>query len=207
MKWYPIIINYPLSILNDYHGEGIIFISDTKEKRGLQKLKYEEDTVTIFWGTSKMSIENWISLLVPLISVVVAIISAGLSYYFAKRQQVNADERRLKEKYYQDYINAISKVAIDNSDERAKDELANAHNTLPLIGSADVVYCAMDFHDYIKESNKQNFSIDEHDKKLRKLVMAMRSDLYKTKKINNKYPPIHLCGSGKSNKVSEKMKR
>ena len=144
-----------------------------------------------------MSTENWINLLVPLLSIVVAIVSASLSYYFAKCQQVNSDERRLKEKYYQDYINAVSKVAIDNLDERAKGELANAHNILPLIGSSEVVHCAMIFHNYIRESNKQNFRIDEHDNLLRKLVMAMRSDLYKTRKINVNYPPIHLCGSGK----------
>ncbi len=153
-----------------------------------------------------MSIDDWIRLLVPLISIVVAIISAGLSYYFAKKLQVNADERRLKEKYYQDYINAVSKVAIDNSDEQAKDEFANAHNTLPLVGNAEVVRHAMDFHDFIRIGNQQNFTLDEHDRKLRNLIMAMRNDLYKNKKINDEYPQIHLCGSGKT-KEGGKVKK
>jgi Tfp pilus assembly protein PilO len=144
-----------------------------------------------------MSYTQWVQLLVPLIGIIVAIISAGLSYFFAKKLQINAEERKLKEKYYQDYINAVSKVPIDNNSEKAKDEFANAHNTLTLIGDSEVVSLAMDFHNYIKIGHSASFTIDKHDEMLTKLVKAMRKDLYSNKKINFQYPLIHLCGSGK----------
>ena len=35
-----------------------------------------------------MTVENWIELLVPIIGIVVAAVSAGLTYYFAKKQQI-----------------------------------------------------------------------------------------------------------------------
>ncbi len=147
-----------------------------------------------------MTSTEWIQLLVPLISIIIAIVSAGLSYYFAKRLQINADERKLKEEYYQTYINAISKVAIDNYNKIAKDEFANAHNTLTLVGSSEVVDLAMKFHDYIKIGSSANFVIDRHDEMLTNLVKAMRSDLYSNSKVNCNYPRIHLCGKSNDDK-------
>lgn len=43
-----------------------------------------------------MTIENWIDLLVPVIGIIVAATSAGLTYLFAKKQQIASDENRLK---------------------------------------------------------------------------------------------------------------
>ena len=68
-----------------------------------------------------MTAENWIQLLVPVISIVVAIISAALTYYFSKRKQVLSDESRLKEKFYLEYINALSNnVLSENLDDAKK---------------------------------------------------------------------------------------
>lgn len=36
-----------------------------------------------------MTIENWIDLLVPVIGIIVAAVSAGATYYFAKKQQIS----------------------------------------------------------------------------------------------------------------------
>ncbi len=144
-----------------------------------------------------MTSTEWIQLLVPLISIIIAIISAGLSYYFAKRLQINADERKLKQEYYQNYIHAISKTAIDNFDETAKIEFANVHNTITLIGSSEVVDLAMSFHECTCIGNSANFTIQKHDEILTALVKAMRHDLYSNPKININYPKIHLMNAGK----------
>ncbi len=138
---------------------------------------------------------NWI---IPLISIIVAIVSASLSYYFTKKLQMKSDERRLKEEYYQNYINAISEVAMNNKDFKALDNLADNHNKITLVGSPEVVLNAMNFHSYIIESRKNNsFSIQHHDLILTELIKSMRLDLYKTKKTNKNYPVIHLSGKGK----------
>ena len=67
-----------------------------------------------------MTIQNWIDLLVPIIGVVIAVISASLTYFFAKNQQIAADERRLKEKYYLNYIEAISNDVVSNNLNKAR---------------------------------------------------------------------------------------
>ena len=141
-----------------------------------------------------MTIENWIDLLVPVIGIIVAAVSTGATYYFAKKQQISADESRLKEKYYLNYIEAVSNIVISDSSNKARDQLADAQNQLLLVGSADVVEKLMVFHDYIKPSNSQNFVSEKHDELLTDLLKSMREDLYKSKKVNLGYPIIHLTG-------------
>lgn len=141
-----------------------------------------------------MTVENWIDLLVPIIGVVVAAVSAGLTYLFAKKQQIASDESRLKEKYYLNYIEAVSNIVLSNNSERARNQLADAQNQLLLVGSADVVDKLMIFHNYIKPSNLQNFVPEKHDELLTELLKSMRTDLYKNQKVNIGYPTIHLTG-------------
>ena len=80
--------------------------------------------------------------------------------------------------------------------ESARDSLAEAQNQLLLVGSSEVVNNLMKFHDYIKVSGKEKhgFSIELHDSLLTELIMSMRKDLYKKKRINKSYPIIHLTG-------------
>lgn len=138
-----------------------------------------------------MDIENWIDLLVPIIGILVAGVSAGLTYYFAKKQQIEADEQRLKEKYYLAYIAAVSNMVISNNDNRdeARNRLADAINQLLLTGSSNVVKSLMVFHDYL---NRSNCDIGKHNELLTELIKNMRIDLYKNKKVNIDYPLIHL---------------
>lgn len=141
-----------------------------------------------------MTIQNWVELLVPVIGVIVAAVSAGLTYYFTKKQQIAADESRLKEKYYLNYIQAISNIVVSNNSEKARDQLADAQNQLLLTGSSDVVAKLMLFHDFIKPSNAQNFTSEKHDEILTELLKKMRTDLYKNRNVNLDYPVIHLTG-------------
>ncbi len=151
-----------------------------------------------------MTVENWVQLLVPVISIFVAVVSAAVSYFLTKKNQLNVDERRLKEKFYLAYIKAVSNSVVSNDIEESRDQLANAQNELLLIGSSDVVASLMEFHDYCKPSSKQNFTVDRHDEILTKLIMNMRMDLYKNKKINSRYPLIHLAGKS-SRELNELM--
>jgi len=141
-----------------------------------------------------MTAENWIELLVPIIGIIVAAVSAGLSYYFAKKTQILADERRLKEKYYLNYIEAVSNSVLSDSPIKALDQVADAQNQLLLIGSTEVVKNLMIFHDYIKPSSSEVFDPLKHDLLLTKLIKSMRNDLYRNKNVNHEYPLIHLTG-------------
>lgn len=140
--------------------------------------------------------ENLIQVTIPIIGIITAIISAAVSYYFTKRDQLEADERRLKEKYYLAYIKAVSDMVIIDDKEIAMDNLADTQNQLLLVGSSEVVNNLMKFHDYVRPSGQEEhgFSNTEHDKLLTELIKAMRKDLYKNNNSNINYPMIHLTG-------------
>jgi len=133
---------------------------------------------------------------IPIIGVIAAIVSATVSYYFTKKNQLESDERRLKEKYYLEYIQAVSDIVVKTDIESARDRLADAQNQLLLVGSSDVVKKLMEFHDYIKPSGKEEhgFLNDIHDNLLNELIKCRRKDLYKNQKINQLYPIVHLTG-------------
>ena len=141
-----------------------------------------------------MSIENFIQILVPIIGIILVAVSASLSYFYTKRNQLRADECRLKEKYYLDYIKALSDNVLSDNLEEAKDKLADAHNHIFLIGSADVVAKLRNLHNYISPDNVRCFTKKEQDMLLTELIKSMRSDLYKDSKINRNYPIIGLSG-------------
>ena len=149
-----------------------------------------------------MSIENWIQMSVPIVGIVLAVVSASLSYLYAKRSQLRADELRLKEKSYLDYIKALSNNVISDNQKEAKGKLSDAHNHILLIGSASVVTKLRKFSKFIAidNYNSEHFTIDEHDRLLTDLIKAMRKDLYKGRSVNKDYPIVSLSGSKGKNK-------
>ena len=142
-----------------------------------------------------MSLENLIQILVPFFGIVIAVVSASLSYIYAKRNQLRADECRLKEKYYLDYIEALSSNVMAGEIDESRRKLSNAHNHIILIGSSDVVANLRRFSKLIAIDNPKGFTIEEHDNMLTELVKSMRRDLYKNKAINKNYPIISLSGN------------
>jgi hypothetical protein len=98
-----------------------------------------------------------------------------------------------KEEYYRFYIKALSDVALDNSNEEAKDRLSEGFNSLLLVASEKVVKKLMDYHDHIKiKSPKPDGWGEGHDVILRDLVKMMRADIFG--KQDEEYPQIHLVG-------------
>lgn len=151
---------------------------------------------------------EWLQVFIPIIGVIAAIISATLSYYFTKKNQMNIEERKLKEEYYTGFIKAVSGVVV-RSDLNAKNDLADKQNRLLLIGSSEVVTKLLIFHDYIKPESQEKNGFDSlvHDKLLTELLKAMRKDLYKYKRVNKNYPVIHLTGISNSKTRSDSTKK
>ena len=141
-----------------------------------------------------MTIENWIQILIPIIGIVLAVVSASLSYFFTKRNQLRADECRLKEKCYLDYIKALSDNVLNDNLDESRRQLSDVHNQILLIGSPDVVEKLRLFSELISIGNAKGFTQEEHDISLTELIKCMRTDLYKKSRINNNYPVISLSG-------------
>ncbi|MDD3831517.1 MAG: hypothetical protein PHW00_02540 [Clostridia bacterium] len=139
--------------------------------------------------------ELWIAL----IGTCTAVITIALTNYYAKRNQLKFEERKLKEQYYTTFIEAVSNSVISNHAEQTRDALADAQNKLLLVGSPEVVKDLMVFHDYVKPS-ATNFTVEKHDELLTALLKSMRKDLFSNKDSNKNYPTIHLTGKSNSRK-------
>ncbi len=129
-------------------------------------------------------------LVIALVGAFVTIVTALLTNYFTKKNQLRFEERKLKEEYYTNYIKAISANVLLKGEDG---ELDDAQNRLLLVGSADVVKALMAFFDRIKPSSPP-LAGNEHDRLLTELIKAMRADLYGRKAVNKGFPLVHLSG-------------
>ena len=79
-------------------------------------------------------------IIIAIIGTVTTIVTAILTNYFTKKNQLKFNERQLKERYYLEYIEAISRNI--NNITQSDDETINenhAFNRLVLIGSEDMI--------------------------------------------------------------------
>ena len=143
-----------------------------------------------------MTIKNWIDILVPMIGILGSIISASITYFFTKKQQINAEERRIKQEYFLNYIKVISDYAISNDRENKIYDVADVANNLSSIASSEVVRDAQAFHEYMRTPRK-DYSIQKQDELYTTLVKSMRKDLYKKSNINSGYPTLKILVPGK----------
>lgn len=137
---------------------------------------------------------------VATIGVLGSVATASLSYYFTKKHEVEMEERRLKQECYKSFIKALSDVAIDNRDHDAQKRLSECFNSLLLIGDAQVLATAMDFHELVRIENtalprSSAEWIRRHDDLLNALLRAMRHDLFKRKQRGETFPRVHLVGT------------
>jgi hypothetical protein len=132
--------------------------------------------------------------LIALIGTATAVITVAITNYYSKKNQLQLEERKLKEEYYLSFLEALSKSAILKTNN-IRDNFSDAQNRLLLIASPLVVEKLMIFHKYIMPSNIHlHPQLERHDELLRDLLLAMRADLFQNKKVNKNYPEIYLTG-------------
>jgi hypothetical protein len=128
-------------------------------------------------------------------TVLVAVISAALSYYFSAKAQAEQEWRQRKVQHYNELLSAISDLAVDGKDKtKANERFALTAATIALVASQDVVTAVMRFHDEIKESNSKR-TLERHDQLLKELLLAMRADLRIKPNDNPSTFEFHLIGT------------
>ena len=104
-------------------------------------------------------------IIIAIIGTATTIITAILTNYFTKKNQIKFEEKKLKEKYYLEYIEAISRNInniTDNDDETINEN--HAFNRIILIGSEDMLNKLYKFQDLRIRHLKYN-DVSEYDKK------------------------------------------
>ncbi len=134
-----------------------------------------------------------------IIVALLAIFGSCITYYLAQKQQIAAEQRKLKQDYYRNFIKALSDVALDNTDPNAQARLSEGFNSLIVVGSPLVVQKLTKYHNCTSKSNPARRDsqtwLKEHDELLKQLVIAIRQDIYeKENNIDEFLTDIHLVG-------------
>jgi hypothetical protein len=110
------------------------------------------------------------------ISAGTAIVAVGLTNYFTKRREHEADWRTMKLDRYREYILALSGNVEERVTVEAQARYSDAVNSLQLV-APPLVLRALDA--FIEHTSFRNLDkgIDRHDQLLSVLIKAMRQDL------------------------------
>ncbi len=125
-----------------------------------------------------------ISIIISVLGAASAILVSVLGAWFANRNSIILQTRKLKEEHYVIYMEALHKLASNNTDRENISKYVFARDKLFLIASEDVIRKILSF-----EENAVGKNSDVHDKYLTELVREIRKDL----KIRDKnFPQIYL---------------
>jgi hypothetical protein len=139
------------------------------------------------------------TIIIAIISVSGSILVAALTFYLTKRHQIKVEWQHQKLNHYKVLISALSDLAVDGTDKtEANMRFSLASNTIALAAPQYVIEALMDFHDEVKYSNP-NRTIENHDKLLMNLLLAIRRDIGLAEKDNAETFKFHLIGSSPPN--------
>ena len=139
-----------------------------------------------------MTSSEWFQLLIPVIGIVTAVVSASASYYFTKKLQIKTENQKLKTKYYEEFFDALSYQATTEEKEGV-DRTVIAINKLPLICSSEVMRCLEPYKYYTSRQNTDK-NIETENQLYTELIKAIRKDLYRSK-VNSGLPIITMQGN------------
>ena len=116
------------------------------------------------------------NVIIVAISSMTAIAVAAFTYYTTKQREREAEWRREKLTHYKDYFAALAETIGKDVSQDARSRYCIAFNTVGLFASQEVIDR---LHAYQEITRLPYSEVDaaEHDRRLTKLVLAVRRDL------------------------------
>lgn len=105
-----------------------------------------------------------------------AIVLAGVTYWFTKKREREAELRKEKLEHYKEFVASLSGIVSGEGTPDSQRAFARACNKLNLVAPQTVVKALHDFQQEIKVSNSER-SNERHDQLMSKLFHEMRKDL------------------------------
>lgn len=111
-----------------------------------------------------------------LIALLSSILVAVLTYWFAKHREREAEWRKEKLAHYKAFIESLSGIVEGDSSPEGHKSFAKTTNNLLLFAPQPVIASLNEFRHEIRSSNI-NRSLEEHDRLLAALLLAIRRDI------------------------------
>ena len=115
-------------------------------------------------------------IVVSVISALALIVAPAFSFYWTRRKEREAEWPKQKREQYRELLEAISSTVGTDATPEGQLRFARACNTIGLIASQSVLKALWQFQDATAKSNP-NRSLEQHDRCLNQLLLAIRVDL------------------------------
>lgn len=143
------------------------------------------------WGCNIMNS----SILVAIITVVGSLLAASITFYLTKNHQIEAEWRHEKLNHYKVLLSSISELAEDGINRgEANKRFLLAFNTIALVAPQYVIKALVDYQ-YETRTSNSNPSLENHDRLLKELLLAIRKDIGLSTKDNPDTFIFHLIAS------------
>jgi hypothetical protein len=113
---------------------------------------------------------------ITLIGIIGSVLLAGVTYWFTKQRERDAELRKEKLEHYKDFVASLSGIISGETTEENQRAFALTSNKLMLVAPQKVIEALRSFQQEIKVTNL-NKSIDRHDELMSRLFYEMRKDL------------------------------
>lgn len=134
-------------------------------------------------------------ILVAVISAAASLAVAAVTFFLTKGREREAEWRKQKLEHYREFLDAMSGTVGTDSNPEGQRRWARAANTIGLVASQRVLAALWQFQDSIAKSNP-NPSVEDHDRKLNQLMLAIRADLGVTPADEPAFSSFRLWCSG-----------
>ena len=127
-------------------------------------------------------------------SSLTAILVAALTYWTTKEREREAEWRKEKLAHYKEYFAALAGIAGSHATDETRKRYAIAFNTVGLFASQEVIECLHMYQELTRLPTEQ-VQMEEHDKRLTRLVFAIRRDLKLKSSDNVETFSFHLISA------------
>jgi len=119
---------------------------------------------------------------VALIGGMVTLATALFAHLFARQRELKQKELEFKLDRYKEFLSGFAEIGSGYKSYEAHLKIANAVNTINLIGSVEVLKSTYELLDYVSSHRGNEYPVEEQDRIINKIVIAIRKDLSQTYK-------------------------
>ena len=125
-----------------------------------------------------------VNILIPVIAGILALIGGFVTWCLNERSKRIYEEYKRKEERYSELIRSLRGFYVDSFSKELKDEFLNQLNLCWMYCPDEVIHKAYTFLLMVHTSKK--YSDDEKEKTVGEFILAIRKDLYNSRKLLRK---------------------
>jgi hypothetical protein len=114
---------------------------------------------------------------IAIIGGIFTLIAALFAHLFTRQRELKQKELEFKFDRYKEFLSGFAEIGSAYKSYEAHLKMANALNTINLIGSIEVLKSTYELLDYLSSRRGDDYSVEEQNRIINEIVIAIRKDL------------------------------